>query len=393
MRVLVIWGESLAKPGGGTVHCLGLCGGLVAGGHRVTIITPRYGRQELDCGGLDVRPVALPRRSILSFLCFQAISVLLLPLWLIRYRPSVVYVRTCFLQGIMALICRAAGVPLVGEVDSMVDQEILMRGEPAWAASLARGLDRVNNRLTSALVCVSRGLRIEQIRRGAHPDSTITVHNGARTDLMRPVDRLAARDRFGLPKEAFIVGFAGSFAPWQGLDFLLDAAGRIPGSLRPRLKLALMGGGIAADDLRRGIEDRGLKDMFILLDEGPPQRVAGFLDACDAGVIPIHDPRKLGYCSPLKFWDAISVGLPVLVARGSEIDEVLRDLSLPGTFDPADPQSLAEALMDLVENADQLRSRRLEVHELVKERYDWRRVAERTVELFDHLRRGRRPPK
>ncbi|GAF91936.1 unnamed protein product, partial [marine sediment metagenome] len=103
MRILIIWGESLAKPGGGTVHCLGLGGGLQACGHQVTVITPRYGKTTLRTGDLDVRAVRLPPRSLPSFLCFQLLSILCLPWWLWRHRPEAVYVRTCFFQAVMAL--------------------------------------------------------------------------------------------------------------------------------------------------------------------------------------------------------------------------------------------------------------------------------------------------
>ena len=291
----------------------------------------------------------------------------------------------------MALICRAAGVPLVGEVDSMVDQEILMRGEPAWAATLARGLDRINNRLSSALVCVTRGLRDESIRRGASPQTTFAIPNGARPELMRPGDRLAARRAFGLPEDDVIIGFAGTFVAWQGLDFLVAAARVIKDRPDARLKLALMGTGQLEPQLRQWIQRGGLEELFIFLPPMTQGQVAGFLVACDAAVVPIHDPRKLRYgLSALKFWDAVSVGLPVFVPSGSELDETLADLKLPGVFDPADPASLAEALVDFAGDVETHRARRQEVHELVAERYSWTRVAEQVAVVLERLAPGGR---
>ena len=375
MRILVIWGESLGKPGSGTAHCLGLCKGLVACGHELRIITPHYAGQTLHTDGLDVRPVALPARGWISFLCFQMLSVVILPLWLLRHRPHAVYVRTCFLQGVMALICRTAGIPLVGEVDSMVDEEIRMRGQPDWAAALTLGLDRFNNRLSSGLVCVSRGLRDESIRRCANPATTVAIPNGARTDLMQPSDRTACRDQFGLAERDFVVGFAGTLAAWQGLDFLVAAAAKLPHD--PGLTLAIMGAGQFGDELRRQVAAAGLDELFVFVPPGSQEQVARFLGGCDAVVVPINDPRRLRYgLSVLKFWDAVSVGLPVVAPEGSELEEPLADLGLPGLFDPTDPSSLAAALLAVAQDGPLPLQRRMEVHEQVRQRYSWDAVAQ-----------------
>ena len=208
MKVLIVWGESLAKPGGGTAHWRGLAEGLVQAGHDVITIAPRYRGAEPQTNQLDVRWVWLPLGRTAGFGLLQLLTVILMPLWLMRHRPDVVYVRACFFQGIMSLITRLAGVPLVSEVDSVVDEEVLMRGQPRWIAAVIRGLDCFNNRLLSGMVCVSRGLRDVSIRRGGPRHATVAIPNGAPTRHMKPADRLAARKQLGLDEEAVIIGFA-----------------------------------------------------------------------------------------------------------------------------------------------------------------------------------------
>lgn len=392
MRILIIWGESLAKPGGGTTHYVGLSGGLAALGHEVTLVTPRYGRPErLHTGPAAVYAVRLPPRGMASFLLFQLLTVLALPLWLRRHKPDAVYVRTCFFQGLMALICRLTGRPLVGEVDSVVDEEILMRGQPRAAAWLIGLLDRVNNRLSSGLVCVTRGLREESIRRGGRPETTVAIPNGADVDAMQPADQAAARRALHLPEAGVLVGFPGTFAVWQGLDQLIEAAERLRD--RRDLRLVLMGSGPMEMELRTWIDSRGLSEKVLILPPGDPARVAMFLNACDLSVVPIHDPRKLRYgLSVLKFWDAVSIGLPVLVPEGCELDDVLADLGLPGAFRQG-PDKLAAAIAAVADQVEVFRHRRAEMHEKVKARYSWQCVAGQVVGFLDRLRsrRGSKP--
>ena len=386
MKILVIWGESLAKPAGGTVHCLGLVDGLRSRGHLVRVIWPRYAGQDGGPSGSGFRALCLPRRNLLSFVTFQLLAVLLLPVWLIRHRPDAIYVRGCLLQGAMAVISRAMGIPLVAEVDAIVDEEILMRGQPRWAAFMIRGLDRMNNRLVSGLVCVTGGLRDESIRRCGRPHDIVAIPNGARTGLMTPGDRPAARRRLGLAAEAFIVGFAGNFAPWQGLDMLVPTASMLQNRPGRDVLFALMGEGQVKAGLQQSVREAGLDESFVFLPGGAMEDVVLFLNACDAVVIPIHDSRKLNYgLSSLKFWDAVSAGLPVFVPANCELDEVLEDLALPGVFQPGNPDSLSAVIWQAAGEADLHRGRREQVHAQVCKRYGWDTVAARVAAFLESL--------
>ena len=387
MRLLVIWAESLAKTSGGTTHFLGLMRALAQVGHDVRVVCPLYAGQTLiEAGGLDIRPVRLRQRGAVNFALFQALTILCLPVWLRRHKPQAVYVRACFLAGPMAAIARACGVPLVAEMDSIVDQEILMRGWPRAAAAVSAGLDYVNNRLCSGLVCVTEGIRAEMIRRGARRDRTVAVPNGASTDVFAPGDQAGARAALNLPKGAAVFGFAGSLAPWQGLDLLVSAARCLKGQTDAPFVVAVMGDGAAKAPLLAAVGQADLGERVMLLEAGDHQRVKTFFQACDALVVPIHDPRKLRYgLSVLKFWDGLAAGLPVLVPRGCELGPPLKDLGVPGEYEPGSASDLAGTMGDVMRRLPQLRSRRQEIHQRVAAKYSWDATARRTAEFLDGL--------
>lgn len=382
LRILVIWGETLSKPGSGAAHCRGLIEGWARDGHHVTVVTPEYGTPLRWDFPAELLPVRLGRKSLLQFVRLQLLLVSRLPSWLKRCKPDAVYVRTCFLQGVQACLSRQWGVPLIGEVDSMVDEEIRMRGRLTWLGPMTRFLDCLNNRLSDGLVCVTPGLRDESIRRSAPPLRCRAIHNGAPLAAAAPSDPRSARAKLGLTAEKPLFCFAGNFAPWQGLEFLLDAVESLPSPQRNRLSVVLMGDGQQRQALADRIQHAGLGEIVTLLPEGPPEQVRLLLTASDAAVIPIHDPRKLRYgISPLKFWEALAAGLPVLVPHGSQLNEVLADLNVPGLFDPAAPASLADRLMETARNVDRFRARRSSLARHVISRYSWLQVC-RDIEDF-----------
>lgn len=389
LTVLILWGESLAKPSAGTTHCRGLASGLVDLGHSVRVMTPQYRGQRQFIDSFPIHPIRLPRRGVIAFVLFQFLTVVLLPYWLWSVRPDVVYVRTCVFQWLLALISRLTGTPLVGEVDGLIDQEVLVRGHAPSVAALFRLNEKLAARCSSGLVCVSRALRTEYVtNRWASPRTTIAVHNGAMTDVMRPHDQQQMRSQFGLESDTVIFAFAGSLAPWQGLDFLLEAAKLVDESdTAGRVRFAIMGRGSLKDQFVHDVEAAELHHRFRFFEPGDSDAVARFLSACDAVVLPRNDRRFIGLCSPLKFFDGISVGLPVIVPEESEIDEILQRLELPGTFDPKSAESLSEAILGLADQVDTLRPRREEVHTIVCTEYSWMNVARKTSDLFEFLLR------
>ena len=388
MRILVIWGESLAKPGGGTVHCLGLVRGWKSLGHDVAVVAPSYSDMPQPSLGGEFGFLSLGRRSMLSFLLFQALAVLLLPVWMVRNRSQVVYVRTCFLSGLMAVVSRLFGTALIVEIDGATDKEILLRGESRWVARLTRMIDSINNSLVHGLVCVTEPLRDLNIARGARPSRCIAIPNGSPTDIMQPLDTAACRTEMQFGVDDVIIGFVGTFAPWQGLDFLLDAVALLKSRKVAGFRFVLVGGGQMEESIRHRVQQDNLQPLVTLLPPMDNSRIPVFLSACDASILPRHDKNILPYGSPLKFFEAIAVGLPVLVPRGSGLEPILADLGLPGVFDASSPSHLANAIEHLLPQLPSLRHGRERIHARVADRYSWKNVARRIVTFAEGLGEG-----
>ena len=78
------------------------------------------------------------------------------------------------------------------------------------------------------------------------------------------------------------------------------------------------------------------------------------LAAADIGVAPFdpgkHKPLALGfYWSPLKIFEYMSAGLPVVAPRLSRIAALVSDGDEGLLYDPADPRTLDDALVRLTD--------------------------------------------
>jgi glycosyltransferase involved in cell wall biosynthesis len=78
--------------------------------------------------------------------------------------------------------------------------------------------------------------------------------------------------------------------------------------------------------------------------------------ACDIGVAPFdvaaHAPLALGfYWSPLKVFEYMAAGLPVVAPRIDRLAGIVRDGEEALLYDPGDANGLADALLRLMEPA------------------------------------------
>jgi len=382
----MIWSENLNKPGSGRTHFLCLARAFAADGHEVVLVAPGYPPRTRADLGVPVRYVPTLQRGLPAFLLFHLLLLPAVPWLLLRHRPDVVYTRGLFHSFLIHVLCRLWRKPYVAEVDSMVDQELAMRGRRVMAG-LVRLLDRWNLRWASGFVCVTEGLRDELARRGARAERLHVVHNGAAKDIFRPGDRLAARRRLGLPESSLLAGFAGTLAAWQGLDLLVEAAARLKASGRP-WQVLIIGDGEVGGVLAAQIAKRELEDVVTLVPAVPHDEVVRWMQAMDMLVVPIHDGRKLRYgLSVLKFWEALATGLPVLVPGGCGLGPVLERLDWPGEYAAGDAEDLALAMQRTAERLEELRARREQIHEIVAREYSWAAVARRVSAVFERLPR------
>ncbi|GAA0540351.1 glycosyltransferase family 4 protein [Paractinoplanes ferrugineus] len=178
-------------------------------------------------------------------------------------------------------------------------------GLVAHPSVLVRGGQRVVYRIAgrpllrrAARVLVVNGKVGEFVRdQGVRQEDVALFANGVDSTLFRPIrsdaDRVALRQRLGLPAEKLLVLFVGRLVEKKGYDLLLNAAD-------PAYELVFAGDG---SDLRRFAGRPGVHHLGAL----PPAELADVYRACDVFALPSESE---GF--PLTVQEAMASGLPVV---------------------------------------------------------------------------------
>lgn len=204
------------------------------------------------------------------------------------------------------------------------------------------------------------------------------VANGVNPGRFEGVE--GARDR----KEdgTFTVGFVGTLKPWHGLPALVEAfellCRRARGARGARL--LIVGEGPEGETMKAELERRGLLHHARFTGAVPPHEVPQLLAEMDVAVAP-YPNRSDFYFSPLKVYEYMAAGLPVVASRIGQLEDVIEHEANGMLCAPGDPIALASAL-DRLRQDVALRARLgQEARRSVLRSHTWDSVAARILEI------------
>lgn len=333
---------------------------LVEQGHRVTVIASPVnyltGREREDAAktniaGLQILQAATYRglhrsffHRLLSFLTFTFSSFII---GLSVKDVDVVWGTTPpIFQAVTAwLLARIKRAPFLLEVRDLwpaFAMEVgVLRNRVLIAAS--EWLERFLYRGADQIVVNSPGF-VEHVRaRSGEPIAV--VPNGADAAMFAAgADGAAFRQQHGIPKDSFVVLYAGAHGLSNDLGVILQAAQLVKG--KKQLRIILLGDGKDKPALQAQAAALGL-DNVLFLPPLPKTQMPGALAAADACVAILKPVRLYATVYPNKVFDYMAAGRPVLLAIDGVIRKVVERAGAGVFVPPGDAQALANAMLEL----------------------------------------------
>jgi glycosyltransferase involved in cell wall biosynthesis len=301
-------------------------------------------------------------------------------------RPDFVYERAALYGTAGAELARRLDVPRVVEVNAPLAEEHSRRWirERGTSAELAREAERWTLLSADAIVTVSDPLREHVVALGASPERVHVLPNGVDTQRFSVGPPEASlRRRWGLGNGP-VLGFVGSIRSWHGTENLPALLENLA-ARHPAVQLVVAGDGPLRTDLEREFGRRGLAGRVVFTGWIPHEDVPALIRQFDVALAPYSEQEHLWYASPLKLFEYMACGKPVVAPALGQIEQVLRDGETGLLYRHGDADGLVAACDRLLADAA-LRERlgRAAAADL-DGRYTWDGNAARVAELAEGL--------
>jgi glycosyltransferase involved in cell wall biosynthesis len=351
MKVLVVAPHPFFTPRGTPFSVYYRTLVMAEQGAKIDVLTYGPG-QDVDIPG--VRTVRIPRLRFLEPVRVgpswpKMVLDILMALWtvglLIRHRYPVVHAHE---ESVFwcRLLKPLFGFRLVYDMHSSLPQQLenFKFTRSKFLIGTFRALEELCLEASSAVITICPALRDYALRLGVRPDRHLLIENSIFDDVrVRDTGQAPVTTnghelvQFG--PEHPVVLYAGTFEAYQGIELLVEAFAHALKQC-PEARLLLVGGTPdQVNRIRRWAGYMGLADTCVLTGAVPKAAVVSYTQSAEVLV----SPRVYGTNTPLKIYEQLASGRPLVATRISSHTQVLDD-SVCFLVHP-DPESFAGGLI------------------------------------------------
>jgi len=266
-----------------------------------------------------------------------------------------------FLAGLAA---KLKGIKWVADLDDLEGSQGFNRNSPYWKRKLMDFFEWMVPACADAVTVASQGLK--EFYSKFEP---FYIPNGVDPEVFRPSEKNESK-----PKVLFMGMF---HADIIDADVIVRAIARV--SEKHNVKLLVVGGGDELAKTKKLAEELKIDSEFT----GHIDDVPSVIRSADIGVISFRD-NLLNNCKcPLRLYEYMACGLPIVSTKVGEPAYVLKDGV--GLLVEPNVESVSDSIMNLIENKELAKTMGGRGRKLIEEEYNWEVLGRKLVEFYESL--------
>ncbi len=305
-------------------------------------------------------------------------------------RVDVLHGHSLFFCGLAAVFAaRRLGIPSIYEVRSLIEDTLVREGGASEGGVLYRAyrwFDDLTVRLADHVVTISEGLRTDLIARGVPASRITVVGNGVDVETQGPAPEAdpALRATLGFPTDAFVLGYIGTLFGYESLDIAIDAVAKLR-DRHPKLRLLVVGGGTAREQLVAQAAQLGLAREVCFVDRVPHEEISRYYGLVDLFLLPRRPNRLTDLVTPLKPLEIMARAKPVLASDCGGHKELIIDGENGFLYDARSATGLADRIESLQGRPELLRDLGARARRWVTAHRSWESAVRPTLPLYERL--------
>lgn len=255
--------------------------------------------------------------------------------------------------------------PFVFELGDLWPASISAVGamEKGRLIALLERLELFLYRQSECVVALTHAFKRNLVSRGIESSKIAVVRNGVEVSHYSPQPRDADLESALELKGCFVVGYIGTHGMAHDLMNVIRAAEKSNGA--SRLRFLFVGAGAEKPALVAAAKERQLKNV-VFVDSVPKSEVRRYWSLCDLALIHLKDDPVFAEVIPSKLFEAMGMGIPVLMAApAGEASEIVTTENVGTWVGAGNPDALLSAAETLADSPTQVAKMRRQCVERV----------------------------
>ncbi|MCC7430807.1 glycosyltransferase family 4 protein [bacterium] len=317
MRIFYVLDHDLSQKVAGTYHVKEISENLYGLGCEVLLFAPGYGVPN-EKSLIPIVKVPTTKIRYLRVFLFYVLIVPYLLFYFFKKKPNLFYIREMYISFTVQILAKLLQIPQIIECNGVPSEEVKDLGGSFFSYKLSHKFQEINIRLADKVITVTERLKNLLVTRyHVEAQKIRVIRNGANTELFKPLPKNEAKKILNLEENLVYGCFVSSFYPYHGVSELICAA-KIAVQKIPNLRFLMVGDGNDRKKTEQLVVELGISENFIFTGFAEHEKVPFYLSASDFAVCFIRSAKKDDLYSPLKLYEYLACGVPVLASSGIE---------------------------------------------------------------------------
>lgn len=296
-----------------------------------------------------------------------------------KIKVDAFYVRQSDFSFMPLIVSKYFRIPYFVEVNGLITDEMKMFKKTKLSIAFTKLSEKLGYKHANKIIAVAQGIKDGIIELYSVPDEKIVViENGANIELFKPMDQEQAKKELNLDKDINYVCFVGNLAPWQGVEYLIQAAPSILVSCT-NIRFLIVGNGPMKNEWIQYAQKLGVYDKFIFTGSVPYEQVPLYINS---GLVCIAPFKKDRIASPMKIYEYLACNKPVVASNIPGISDLLNNSGGGIAVTPENPEELADAVIKILKDKKFRENMTEKGRKYILKYHTWENVAKRVFEIL-----------
>lgn len=381
MKILYITAIELDVNGGPKTHISEMITAWVKQGHKIYFLSPYFDKNKLnlqvESGAFPFFGYSFPRRMVSYLFLFTALLIFIL-----KYRPDVIYVRQMEHNPFIFIVCRIFRKPYCIEINGLVSEDMAATGSGSVASAFHAMIEKYEFNSACVLFTTSSRLaenichKYESVQK-----KTFYIPNGVNRSLFYPMNKLDCRSDRNLEKDKKYIGFIGAINYLHDPEKIISVFAEVAATISD-VHLIMVGDGPKKCICQKLAFDLKIDDKVIFTGAVPYRDVPAYINCFDIGVVTASRNRleREGLVA-FKLQELLSCGCPV-IADYQSIEDFKKYSDFVKMVHVDDKSGLAAAMKELLADHEKRRSMSEQSVAYIREYVSWEKSSKLTVAIM-----------